>query len=91
MIDKGWQEGPQLDRREAIRRRTRRKALLVLNSGWSTQNAQILNLSADGALIELEGIGAFPDAFQIRFDDRKKWATRIWNRGLQAGVTFEKD
>ena len=91
MLDLGWRADFQPDRRDAIRRRTRRKALLVLNSGWSTQNAAILNLSADGAMIELEGIGAFPDAFQIRFDDRKKWATRIWNRGLRAGVIFDKD
>ncbi len=89
MIDEGWQADLQPDRRDAIRRRTRRKALVVLNSGWSTQNAEILNLSADGALVQLDGIGAFPETFQLRFDDRKKRAVRVWTRGLKAGVAFE--
>lgn len=89
MIDKGWQAEFQPDRRDAIRRRTRRKAVIVLNGGWSTINAEILNVSANGALVQLEGIGAFPDAFQLRYDGLKKYALRVWTRGLKAGVQFE--
>jgi len=89
VIDKGWQAEFQPDRRDAIRRRTRRKAVIVLNGGWSTINAEILNVSANGALVQLEGIGAFPDAFQLRYDGLKKYAFRVWTRGLKAGVQFE--
>ena len=91
MTDTERQVDTQPNRRKTIRHRTRRKAIVVTNSGWSTINAEILNLSSDGALLQLEGIGAFPEDFQLRFDGRKQRVTRIWNRGLQAGVTFEKD
>ena len=91
MTDTVRQADIEPDRRKAVRHRTRRKAVVVTNSGWSTINAEILNLSADGALLQLEGIGAFPQDFQLRFDGRKQRVTRIWNRGLQAGVAFDKD
>ena len=89
MIDANWKQEFQADRRDAIRRRTRRKAVVVLNSGWSTLNAEILNLSPDGALVQLDGIGAFPDHFQLRYDGIKKHALRVWTRGLKAGIQFE--
>ncbi len=91
MTDTARQTDTQPDRRKARRHRTRRKAIVVTNSGWSTINAEILNMSEDGALLQLEGIGAFPDDFQLRFDGRKQRVVRIWNRGLKAGVAFEKE
>ncbi len=89
MIDAGWQVGHESDRRQALRRRTRRKAMVVVNSGWSTFHAQVLNLSVDGALIELEGPVALPEIFQLRYDGIKKQATRVWTRGVLTGVAFE--
>ncbi len=89
MIDTGWQAEFQPDRRDAIRRRTRHKAVIVLNGGWSTLNAEILNVSADGALVQLDGIGSFPDAFQLRYNGLKRYVVRVWSRGLRAGVLFE--
>jgi hypothetical protein len=88
MSDKGAQAEFQPDRRSTVRHRTRRKALVVTNS-LSTQNAEILNLSANGALVQFDGIGAFPETFELRFDDRKRRVVRIWTRGLKAGVAFE--
>ncbi len=88
MSDFGTRAEFQPDRRRAERHRTRRKALVVTNS-VSTQNAEILNLSTDGAMVQFEGIGAFPETFELRFDDRKKCVVRIWTRGLRAGVAFK--
>jgi hypothetical protein len=89
MLDRGWDENAATDRRIAIRRRTRRKASVVVNSGWSTFGAQILNMSADGALLEMDGSYPVPEYFQIRSDGFKKQARRVWMRGRAIGVAFE--
>ena len=45
------QPGVRPERRAAIRYRSNRKALVVINLAGSTQNASILNLSNKGALL----------------------------------------
>jgi hypothetical protein len=77
------------ERRAAIRYRSNRKALVVINSAGSTQNASILNLSSKGALLQFEGIGVFPDTFELFIGDSRRRVSRIWTRGLKAGVVFE--
>jgi len=90
MSDKSAEPDFQPDRRSRPRHRSRLKALVVVNSVGSTQNADILNMSDDGALVQFEGIGVFPEVFDLRFDNRKKRAARIWTRGLKAGVVFKE-
>ena len=89
MLDQSFQSDFQPDRRQAVRRRTRHKAKVVVNAGWSTFDAEILNLSPDGALVQLDGLGAIPETFELRFHDRKRLVTSVWSRGLKAGVIFE--
>jgi hypothetical protein len=89
MLDAGWTEERPDDRRQAIRRRTRRKVDVVVNRGWSTFGAQILNMSADGALLELDGSYPVPEFFQLRYDGVKKSARRVWTRSRAVGVAFE--
>jgi hypothetical protein len=40
-------------------------------------------------MVQLDGIGSFPEAFQLRYDGLKKYVLRVWTRGLKAGVQFE--
>jgi hypothetical protein len=77
------------DRREALRRRTRRRAVVVVNNGWSTFGAQVLNLSPDGALVEMDAEIPVPEFFQLRYDGVKKAGRRVWTRRRQVGVAFE--
>lgn len=88
-IDVGWEERRVIDRRSETRRRTRRKAMLVVNNGWSTFGGQVLNLSSSGALVEMDAEIPVPEFFQIRYDGVKKVGRRVWTRQRQLGVAFE--
>lgn len=77
------------DRRSGLRRRTRRKAYVVVNNGWSTFGAQVLNLSPDGALVEMDAEIPVPEFFQLRYDGVRKAGRRVWTRRRHVGIAFE--
>jgi hypothetical protein len=88
MLTHGVQTDFHSERRNNDRRHRQGKALVVTNSGRCSQNATILNVSSTGALVQLDGFGGFSDDFQLLFDGRKVKVTRVWSRGLKAGVLF---
>jgi hypothetical protein len=88
LINAEWRQEPA-DRRLAQRQGTKRKAVLVVNNGWSTVAVDVLNLSAEGALLELEDDIVVPEYFQMCWDGQKKIGRRVWARHRQLGVAFE--
>ena len=88
-IDPGWNEDRAPDRRDAFRRRVRRKARIVVNAGWSTFDAQIVNLSPFGAGLEMLGFTPVPEYFELRYDHVKVPVRRVWLTSNRIGVAFE--
>lgn len=78
-----------MERRGETRRWTRHKAMLVVNNGWSSFGAQVLNLSASGALVETDAEMPVPEFFQLRYDGKNKVGRRVWLRQRQVGVAFD--
>ena len=89
-LDEAWAgERPAGERRMATRQHTRRKALVVVNNGWSEVGAMVLNLSSSGAMVELVAPVPVPEFFQLRYDGVKKIGRRVWTRERRVGIAFE--
>lgn len=77
------------ERRSIPRRRTLKGARIVVNDGYSTFDCTVRNLTEVGAKLELASTLGIPDAFDLIFDDGRKFAcTVIWRQGEELGVSF---
>jgi hypothetical protein len=78
------------EKREVPRQRTLKGGQIVLNSGWSTINCTVRNLSAKGAKLELNSIVGVPDSFELLLQGQPRRASQvIWRTPNEIGVAFE--
>lgn len=90
MLDRGWTETNDNERRDAIRRRVRRKASVEINEGWWTFPANVTQLSLDGARVEFEQPRVMPDYLTLIFDGQRKTCRRVWQNDRVFGVQFDR-
>lgn len=77
------------ERRIAPRKRTLKGARIAINDGYSTFDCTVRNLSETGAKLKLASTLGVPDAFDLIFDDGRKFAcTVMWRQGEELGVSF---
>ena len=79
------------ERRATIRHRTLKGGRIVTNSGFSTLQCTVRNLSEAGARLRIASIVGIPDTFELLLDDGQKFACRsLWKTETEMGVTFEQ-
>lgn len=77
------------ERRKTFRRRTLKGGKIVINSGHSTFDCSVRNLSEAGAKLIVAGIIGIPDHFDLVMDDGKRFSCAvIWRTEAELGVTF---
>lgn len=77
------------DLRAHVRRRTLKGGRIVINSGFSTFQCTVRNLSMGGARLTLPSIVGIPEVFQLLLDDGQKFdCTVAWKTATDIGVKF---
>ncbi|WEJ32532.1 PilZ domain-containing protein [Devosia sp. SD17-2] len=77
------------ERRKSFRRRTLKGGKIVINSGYSTFDCSVRNLSDEGAKLIIAGIIGIPDHFDLEMDDGKRLSCEvIWRTEAELGVKF---
>jgi len=76
------------DRRQSDRRKTYLGGTIVFNSNGSTINCLVRNLSASGAMIELDWLSHPPAKFYFETGKRAYWANIAWRTAREAGLLF---
>ena len=76
------------DRRQSDRRKTYLGGTNVFNSDGSTINCLVRNLSASGAMIELDWLSHPPAKFYFETGKRAYWANIAWRTAREAGLLF---
>ncbi|MEJ1161640.1 PilZ domain-containing protein [Prosthecomicrobium sp. N25] len=76
------------DRRRDLRHRTLLKAKAVFNSGHSSFEGVLRNLSTSGARIEFGGFTPLPSVFELRCDGTVQRARVTWRKQGSVGVAF---
>lgn len=77
------------ERRKTFRRRTLKGGKIVINSGYSTFDCSVRNLSDDGAKLIVAGIIGIPDHFDLAMDDGRRFGCAvIWRTEVEIGVKF---
>jgi len=76
------------DRRQSDRRKTYLGGTIVFNSDGSTINCLVRNLSASGAMIELDWLSHPPAKFYFETGKRAYWANIAWRTAREAGLLF---
>jgi hypothetical protein len=77
------------ERRITPRQRTLKGARIVTNDGYSTLDCVVRNLSKAGAKLKVASSVGIPDAFDLVFDDGRKFACSVtWRKAEELGVTF---
>jgi hypothetical protein len=78
------------EKREIPRQRTLKGGQIVLNSGWSTINCTVRNLSPKGAKLEVSSSVGVPDSFELLLQGQpRKASTVIWRTPNELGIAFE--
>lgn len=79
------------ERRAVIRHRTLKGGRIVTNSGFSTLQCTVRNLSEAGARLRISSVVGIPDTFELLLDDGQKFPCRsVWKTETEMGVTFDK-
>jgi hypothetical protein len=76
------------DRRQSDRRKTYLGGTIVFNSNGSTINCLVRNLSANGAMIELDWFSHPPAKFYFETGKRAYWANIAWRTARKVGLLF---
>ncbi len=89
----GFNSMGQFTPRAAERRRCYLNALFVFNSGYSSLEAVVRNISPLGARIEADDLSVVPAEFDLLVsnfsgDDSRRHARRIWRTDHAVGVAF---
>jgi zona occludens toxin (predicted ATPase) len=78
------------ERRAVIRHRTLKGGRIVTNSGFSTLQCTVRNLSEAGARLRIASVVGIPDTFELLLDDGQKFPCRsVWKTETEMGVIFE--
>jgi hypothetical protein len=77
-----------IDRRQFDRRKTYLGGTIVFNSKSSTINCLVRNLSASGAMIELDWFSHPPATFYFETGKRTHLAKIAWRTAREAGLLF---
>ena len=78
------------ERRAVIRHRTLKGGRIVTNSGFSTLQCTVRNLSEAGARLRIASVVGIPDTFDLLLDDGQKFNCRVvWKTEAEMGVAFE--
>jgi hypothetical protein len=82
--------------RAAERRRCYLNARFVFNSGYSSLEAVVRNISPRGARIEADDLSIVPAEFDLLIssfagDDSRRHARRVWLQDGAIGVAFAAD
>ncbi len=78
------------ERRSERRARTLKTAKIVFNHGHSVFDCRVRNLSASGALIEVQSMRGIPEQFEIVLDGATRRACAVlWCSGRLMGIRFD--
>jgi hypothetical protein len=81
---------PQTEHRQTPRRSTLKGGRIVFNSGRSTFDCTVRNLSRQGAKLQVGSSLGIPDAFDLLLPNTHKQPCRvIWRKAKEVGVEFE--
>ena len=79
----------QVDHRLASRRTTLKGGRIVFNTGRSTVDCTVRNLSAKGAKLQVASVVGIPDTFDLLLDGGMRQPCRVaWRRLKELGVEF---
>ena len=85
------ESGGDLGRRAEHRQRAFKGAVLRFNSGYSSLDAVVRNVSGQGALLAMGDTAGIPTRFEVRISGlAPKQATIRWRTPVRAGIRFEE-
>ncbi|MEO6395282.1 MAG: PilZ domain-containing protein [Devosia sp.] len=80
---------PDTEHRAGRRHLTLKGGKMVFNSGRSSIDCMVRNLSAEGAKLKVESQIGIPDSFELVLSDSQKHNCRVvWRKAKEIGVTF---
>jgi hypothetical protein len=80
----------QPERRSSRRQRTLKGALIAFNTGRSTIECVVRNMSDTGAKLQVSSVVGIPDVFELRLSDGARHPCRVvWRSLKELGVVFE--
>src|SRR4051812_35185507 len=82
----------EAERRSAQRHRVLKKGRIVLNTGFSTLDCMVRNLSDGGAKLLVNSVVGVPDRFELSIDHGGRQPCRVaWRQLNELGVAFSVD
>ena len=83
---------PQTEHRAQQRRPTLKGGRIVFNSGRSTIDCTVRNLSRDGAKLQVASVVGIPDTFDLLLPNTTRQPCRVaWRKVKEVGVVFTAD
>jgi hypothetical protein len=84
-------DSPDSNKRRAPRQRTLKGGKIVFKEGAFTFECMIKNISATGALLQVENTNGIPNRFTLVFEDRSpsRLCNVAWRSANRLGVAFE--
>ncbi len=80
---------PEIERRALPRRHTLKSGRIAFNSGRSTIDCTVRNLSSQGAKLTVASVVGIPDSFELMLGDGVRHQCRvIWRTLKELGVEF---
>ncbi|MFK7903332.1 MAG: PilZ domain-containing protein [Nitratireductor sp.] len=90
MVQNGTFGVGQSDNREHNRRRVLQSGKLIFNNGVSLFDCVVRNMSAKGALVEIDDPNFLPSSFEFKLSDshEKVKAKAVWKKNRTVGISY---
>lgn len=82
-------ESSFVEHRSSVRHRVLKRGVIVINSGRSTINCTLRNISKGGAKLQFDSLLGVPDTFDIITAEILRQTCKVaWRGGAEVGVAF---